>query len=84
VISNLTNGPGKIGQALHLDLSDNHIDVTKKGALYITEGVEVSSQDILATPRIGITKAKENPWRFVLRNEDYEKIEQLISTVDKL
>lgn len=65
-ISNLTNGPGKIGQALHLTLADNHIDVTKRGALYVTEGPKINPTDIIATPRIGISKAKEMLWRFIL------------------
>lgn len=62
----LTNGPGKIGQALHLTLADNHIDVAKKGALYITSGITFSSDAIIATPRIGIRKATDKLWRFVL------------------
>lgn len=69
VISHLTNGPGKIGQALHLHLTDNHIDVTKKGALYITHGIAIDHRGIIATPRIGITKGREYLWRFVVTKE---------------
>ncbi len=67
-VSNLTNGPGKIGQALNLNLSHNHIDITKPGKLYITEGIAISSQNVSATPRIGIQKAQEKLWRFVLND----------------
>lgn len=73
-ISNLTNGPGKIGQALHLNLSDNHIDVTKKDILYVTEGLVIKPTDIIATPRIGISKEKEKLWRFTIRKEIYDQI----------
>lgn len=69
VVSQLTNGPGKIGQALHLNLADNHIDVTKKGALYVIEGTEIPAQDVIATPRIGISKAQDCLWRFTLEKE---------------
>ncbi|MGB8467628.1 MAG: DNA-3-methyladenine glycosylase [Candidatus Babeliales bacterium] len=65
-IDQLSNGPGKIGQALHITLQDNHIDVTKKGALYITEGITVLPNQIHATKRIGISKAQERLWRFVI------------------
>lgn len=73
-VSNLTNGPGKIGQALQLTLADNDIDVTKKGDLYVTEGIKVMPQDIIATPRIGISKAKKELLRFILRDGVCEKI----------
>lgn len=68
-IANLTNGPGKIGQALHLTLHDNHIDVTRKGPLYITQGITVAPTNIIATPRIGISKAQELLWRFIIREQ---------------
>lgn len=65
---NLTNGPGKIGQALHLHLSDNHLDVTQKNGLYVTEGIHVPAENIIATPRIGISKSQDKLWRFVVNN----------------
>ena len=68
-ISNLTNGPGKIGQALHVTLHDNHIDVTHKGPLYLTQGITVDPTDIIATPRIGISKAQELLWRFIIKTK---------------
>lgn len=68
-IKNLTNGPGKIGQALRLTLSNNHIDVTHKNGLYVTEGIYMPPQKIIATPRIGISKSQEKLWRFALKND---------------
>lgn len=75
-ISNLTNGPGKIGQALHLNLTNNHIDVTKKGELYVAEGFDIPAKDIIATPRIGISKAQENLWRFTISKALYDQIRE--------
>jgi DNA-3-methyladenine glycosylase len=76
IISHLTNGPGKIGQALHLTLADNHIDVTKKGELYVAEDISIQTKDIIATPRIGISKAQTNLWRFILKKEKYDFIKK--------
>lgn len=67
----LMNGPGKVGQALQLSVAHNHIDVTKEGELYVTEGLPIVSTDIKATPRIGISKSTENLWRFILKKEKY-------------
>lgn len=76
VISNLMNGPGKIGQALHLRLTDNHIDLTKKDELYVTEYVDIPTKDIIATSRIGISKAQEKLWRFTIKKEQYDQIKE--------
>lgn len=75
-VANLMSGPGKIGQALHLNLTNNHIDLTKKGELYVTEGIDVPKQDIIATPRIGISKAQEKLWRFTITKEQYDQIKE--------
>jgi len=71
-IANLTNGPGKIGQALCLDRSLNHIDMTRQGLLYVKNGISVAASDIEITSRIGIKKAQDKPWRFVLKKKGRE------------
>lgn len=76
-ITHLTDGPGKIGQAFHLTVADNHIDVTKRGPLFILDGIHLTSSDSIATPRIGISKAHEKLWRFIVTKE---KIEQVKAT----
>ncbi|MCL4380094.1 DNA-3-methyladenine glycosylase [Candidatus Dependentiae bacterium] len=65
-IDKLTNGPGNIGQALHLSLQHNHIDVTMHGELYVVDGIVLNSSAIRATPRIGISKAQDKLWRFIV------------------
>lgn len=75
-LSNLLNGPGKIGQALHLTIAENSIDVTKKDGLYILEGCAVEPKNIIATPRIGISKAPEQLWRFILDKESCKEIKK--------
>jgi DNA-3-methyladenine glycosylase len=56
----LSNGPGKLTQALGIDLSEN-------GSSLIDGPVTISAGEplpYLTGPRIGITKAAELPWRF--------------------
>ncbi|MFB5636248.1 MAG: DNA-3-methyladenine glycosylase [Nitrosopumilus sp.] len=61
-LKNLTNGPGKLAQALGITKEDYGVDLTKRSKLYITEGVKPNK--IIASPRIGITKAVEKLWNF--------------------
>jgi DNA-3-methyladenine glycosylase len=61
----LTNGPGRLCQALAIDGSLDHTDLTRTGPLYLLKGKPPA--DVVATPRIGITKAADRPWRFYER-----------------
>lgn len=65
----LTNGPGKLCQALAIDRSLNGLDLCQSDLLFIEEAVEVDPEKIEVTPRIGIRAdemAKRRPWRFLL------------------
>lgn len=65
VIRNLTNGPGKVGQALGITLADNGLDVTSATSrLYVLDPEQAISW--LATPRIGISKNVDALWRFIV------------------
>jgi DNA-3-methyladenine glycosylase len=60
----LCSGPGKLTQALGIELSDNRSDLSR-GALRISArppGCDAPA--IIADRRIGITRAVELPWRF--------------------
>ncbi|HEY5736174.1 MAG TPA: DNA-3-methyladenine glycosylase [Nitrosopumilus sp.] len=61
-LKNLTNGPGKLAQALGITKEDYGADLTKRSKLYIAEGIKPNK--IIASPRIGITKAVEKLWNF--------------------
>ncbi len=61
----LTNGPGKLGQALGLTLQHNNINVTHPGLLYVIDNKDVMVEDFEATPRIGISRNATVLWRFV-------------------
>ncbi|MCS7172106.1 MAG: DNA-3-methyladenine glycosylase [Armatimonadetes bacterium] len=59
----LTSGPGRLTQAFAIDLSWNGADLTRPGPLYLAAGIP--PRRLLATPRIGIRRARDRPWRFV-------------------
>ncbi|MBW8308563.1 MAG: DNA-3-methyladenine glycosylase [Candidatus Paracaedibacteraceae bacterium] len=58
------NGPGKLCRYLGITTSHNGIDLLSNPSFYVTEGIE--SPEVQVTPRIGIKKAMEKPWRFVM------------------
>ena len=60
----LTDGPGKMAQALGIDLALNGTDLLNGDSEVRLEPGE-SPDVVMATPRIGISKAKDRPWRFV-------------------
>ncbi len=64
----LTNGPGKLAQALGIDLRLNGTDLTQAGPLFIETGRPVADACVRRTPRIGVVgdeTARTVPWRFV-------------------
>ncbi len=63
----LTNGPGKVCQALAIDLADYGADLThpRSAVTIIDDGVDPPI-DARVGPRIGLTKAADTPWRFRL------------------
>ncbi len=60
------DGPGKLCRHLKITKEYNGISLINNNYLYLTEGR--SNPAYLSTPRIGIQKAKEKLWRFVLSN----------------
>lgn len=65
-ISNLTNGPAKLTQALKITKKEYGEDLTKRSGLYVIEGLEIKKSEILSGPRIGIKKANEKMWNFTI------------------
>lgn len=62
--SELANGPGKLCQALGIVIEMNGIDLLDPSSIvHLEEGER--PEMVMATPRIGISKAKDLPWRFV-------------------
>ena len=59
----LCSGPGKLTEALGIDLAQNGADLVSDPFLLVDREPGWESE-ILAGPRIGITKAVDRPWRF--------------------
>lgn len=68
----LTSGPGRLCQAFGISrATDNGLDMTSgKSELQIRED-GFRPKAIMATPRIGITKAADWPHRFVIKGNDF-------------
>lgn len=65
----LTGGPGKLCEALGITrATHNGIDVTKATSSLHVEDDGVHPGNIQITPRIGLSKAKERPLRFLLKD----------------
>jgi len=63
-VEDLCSGPGKLTQALALDLSENGGDLSE-GPVKVFPRAETWTEPTIVTgTRIGITKAVELPWRF--------------------
>lgn len=63
----LASGPGKLSQALGISMEFNLQSIFDQ-KLTLQSGESLRT---LACPRIGISKAKERPWRFVADNNAY-------------
>ncbi len=61
-LTNISNGPAKLAQALAITKKDYGVDLTKKSELYIAEGIK--PKKITSSPRIGISKAVDKLWNF--------------------
>ncbi len=67
---NISNGPGKLCYAMGIDGSMNALSL-QRGRLVIREGVQVPAEEIVITPRIGITKAADWPLRYFIAGNEW-------------
>jgi DNA-3-methyladenine glycosylase len=68
----LTAGPGRLCEALSITRSrDNGCDLTSaKSSLWIGDD-GTRARGIRTTPRIGVTKAADKPWRYLLNGNPF-------------
>ncbi|MBI2677997.1 MAG: DNA-3-methyladenine glycosylase [Candidatus Koribacter versatilis] len=69
LLRHLTSGPGRLCAALSITRArDNGTDVTDaaSGLFIAGDGFRVRPRDIVATPRVGITKAENEKLRYVI------------------
>lgn len=65
--ADLADGPGKLAIALGIGPELNGADLATDPRVWIERGEDIPERMVLATPRIGITKSVEHPWRWVRR-----------------
>jgi DNA-3-methyladenine glycosylase len=68
--TDLCSGPGKLTEALGIDLAANDTDLSEDPFLLLSPEPSWSGE-VTTSPRIGITKAVEQPWRFSLRGSPF-------------
>ncbi len=71
----LTSGPGLVCQALGIQTYHTGADLVKGSTLWVEDqGLELNTEDILSSPRVGIDYADECaswPWRFRIKNNPW-------------
>ncbi len=68
-LAQTADGPGKLCQAMGIDLGQNGIDMTQPGELFIEDAPTIPDAYVTRTPRVGVggdTQAREALWRFVV------------------
>jgi DNA-3-methyladenine glycosylase len=70
-IEQLCSGPGKLSEALGVDLSLNCADLFRPPFELSERGHGREGAEIVASPRIGITKAAELPWRYSVQGSRF-------------
>jgi DNA-3-methyladenine glycosylase len=68
----LANGPGKLTQALGIkDINLSGQKLGKNSLQLLPPRTAISTDEIIASPRIGIRHATEVPWRFYLKGNRF-------------
>ncbi len=66
----LTNGPGKLCLAMGIDGSMSGCSL-RDGPVVMRVGEPVSDDEVVVTPRVGITQAAEWPLRYLVRDDPF-------------
>jgi DNA-3-methyladenine glycosylase len=65
--ADLANGPGKLCQAMGIELAHDGVDVCDPSApVRLVEGPPIGTDRVARTPRVGISAGVDLPWRFVV------------------
>lgn len=70
----ISSGPGSAAKALGIDRSFNKKDLTGEEIWLEDHGIRYTTDQIAATPRVGVAYAQEDallPWRFFIKGNKY-------------
>jgi len=67
----LTNGPGKLTQALAIGKNENGLDVTKSNKLFLIDSRKRKKLKIISASRVGIKQGMDKKWRFYVKDNEY-------------
>ncbi len=67
----VANGPGRLCQALEIDRALDGADLLASEDLFLEAGDPWPDALVARTPRIGISRGQELPWRFVVLNSPH-------------
>lgn len=70
-VLNLTNGPGKLTEAMNITGEQNGLDLTRSKELFICKPEEKERFEVVSTKRIGIRVGVDKPWRFYIKNNRF-------------
>jgi len=70
-LSSLTNGPGKLTQALHITKKQNGLDLTNEGELFLHDPRGKEFPEIVSTKRVGVKAGLDKPWRFYIKENRF-------------
>ena len=69
---NLTNGPGKLAQAIGIKDTKLTGKILNKSSIWLEPPEKpIDKPEIITSTRIGITRAADQPWRFYLKGNPY-------------
>lgn len=79
-VHQLTNGPGKLSQALLIDLAFNGEDLVNSKHLYILN--QQQSPRIGTSARIGVSKGQEQKWRYFVEENPFVSKRENVRSLD--
>jgi len=72
-VKRLCSGPGKLTQALDINKGHHEIDLCSNPR-HCFRARPNERVEVVADPRIGISRAKDFPWRFTLRGSEFVSV----------
>jgi DNA-3-methyladenine glycosylase len=72
-IRRLCSGPGKLTQALEIDRRHHEMSICAESSHCLLPRVDKNVR-VTASPRIGISRSKDLPWRFTLAGSPYVSV----------